>query len=51
MVKNKFVNQINKGINKISLEEIPLLSRSTMGNKAKQLGNDEYMIDIFKVNE
>lgn len=41
----------NKGIIKISLEEIPLLSRSTMGIKSKQLNNEEYMIDILKVNE
>ena len=41
----------NKGIIKISLEEIPNLNRATMGNKVKQLILGEYMIDILKVME
>ena len=39
----------NKGIIKTSLEEIPSLGRSTMGIRAKQLNDNEFMLDILKV--
>lgn len=40
----------SKGIIKILVEEIPTLGRSTLGIRTKQLSDNEFMLDILKVN-
>jgi DNA gyrase subunit A len=39
----------NKGIIRVSLDDIPLLGRATFGCKAKQLKDNEFMLSILKV--